>query len=73
MTDFSPAGQDAYADAKLKSRGALKAAAHGNIQAAFDAAGGEWASMPGSTYGQHTIPIARAVKTFLNAFAGCGK
>jgi len=42
MTDFSPAGQDAYANAKLKSRGVLREAARNNIQAALASAGREW-------------------------------
>lgn len=71
MTDFSPAGQDAYADARLQSRGAVRDASRGNIQAAFADAGREWASLPGSPYGQPTLLLARAVQTFLTAAAGC--
>jgi muramidase (phage lysozyme) len=71
MTDFSPAGQDAYADAKLRSRGAFGAAANGDMTSAFAKAGREWASMPGSPYGQPTVSLPKAVKTFLSASAVC--
>jgi RHS repeat-associated protein len=69
MTNFSPAGQDAYANALLKSRGALSDAAGGNIQAALADAGKEWASMPGSPYGQGGISLPSAVQTFNSAIA----
>jgi RHS repeat-associated protein len=72
MTDFSPAGQDAYADSKLKSRGSVRDASRGNIQAALADAGREWASMPGSPYGQPTLTLHRAIQTFLNATGACG-
>jgi hypothetical protein len=71
MTDFSPAGQDAYANAKLESRGAVRDASKGNIQEALADAGREWASLPGSPYGQPTLSLARAVQTFLTAAEGC--
>ena len=72
MTDFSPAGQDAYANAKLNSRGATAQAANGNFSAAMSDAGKEWASMPGSPYGQGGISLQSAAKTFSNAvLSGC--
>ena len=69
MTDFSPAGQDAYANNLLNSRGALNAAAGGNFAGSMADAGKEWASMPGSPYGQGGISLGAAAKTFLGAIS----
>jgi lysozyme len=72
MTNFSPSGQDAYADAKLKSRGAISQADAGNFAQAMSDAGREWASMPGSPYGQGGISLHATAKTFVSAiFSGC--
>jgi RHS repeat-associated protein len=69
MTDFSAAGQDAYANSLLRSRGSVNAAAGGNFTGAMSKAGGEWASMPGSPYGQGGISLQSAAKTFLSALS----
>ncbi len=71
MNDFSAAGQDAAADTLLRQSHAVRDAARGNIQSALADAGTQWASMPGSRYGQQTLPLATAVQTFLAAAEGC--
>jgi RHS repeat-associated protein len=72
MTDFSPAGQDAGADTLLRQSHAFRDASRGNIQTALADAGTQWASMPGSPFGQPRVSLARAVRTFINAATGCG-
>ncbi len=53
-TDFSPANQDAAAIQLLKDRGAYNLILAGNFEAAKNAIRKEWASVPGSPYGQNT-------------------
>ena len=51
-TDFSPANQDAAAIELIKERGAYNLILAGNFTAAVNAIRKEWASVPGSPYGQ---------------------
>jgi muramidase (phage lysozyme) len=67
MTDSSPAGQGAYANNLLTSRGTVGAAEGGHFRNAMKDAGKEWASMPGSPYGQGGISLNAAASTFLGA------
>lgn len=52
LPDFSPASQDEAALWLLRRRGALADVRAGNFQSALTKAGREWASLPGSPYGQ---------------------
>jgi muramidase (phage lysozyme) len=67
LRDFSPASQDLAALARIKARGALGDVLAGRFDAAMSRVNREWASMPGSTYGQPTISAATARAQYLAA------
>ncbi|WP_081636277.1 glycoside hydrolase family 104 protein [Pandoraea sp. SD6-2] len=60
LTDFSPASQDIAAVGLIKRRGALADVIAGRFDAAITKCNKEWASLPGSPYGQPTLTLARA-------------
>lgn len=60
LPDFSPASQDLGALGRIAARGALADVRAGRLDAALAKLGREWASLPGSPYGQPTISAARA-------------
>lgn len=62
--DFSPATQDFAAVALIKGRGALDDVLAGRFDEAIRKCNREWASLPGSPYGQPTITLARARKVY---------
>jgi len=64
LPDFSPATQDFAAVALIKGRGALNDVLAGRFDEAVRKCSREWASLPGSPYGQPTITLARARKTY---------
>ncbi|MDR5739491.1 glycoside hydrolase family 104 protein [Caballeronia sp. LZ016] len=61
LTDFSPASQDVAAVALIKRRGALADVLAGRWTAAIGKCAKEWASLPGSPYGQPTISMDTAL------------
>lgn len=63
LVDFSTASQDRGAVGRIAARGALEDAKAGRFDIAVRKVATEWASMPGSPYGQPVISIdtARAV------------
>lgn len=65
--DFSPQSQDAAAVALILRRGALEAVRAGEVAKACDLLKLEWASLPGSTYGQPTKALAFVRAKFLLA------
>jgi len=67
FTDFSPVNQDLGALALIKGRSALKDVLDGDIESAIRKCAKEWASLPGSPYGQPTISLAKALKIYLEA------
>jgi muramidase (phage lysozyme) len=64
FADFSPASQDLGAVALIAGRGALADALAGRIEAAIAKCGREWASLPGSPYGQPVRTLAQALATY---------
>lgn len=60
LKDFSPAAQDLAAVGRIAARGALPDALAGRFDAAIAKIGREWASMPGSPYGQPVISLNTA-------------
>ncbi|HLP99266.1 MAG TPA: glycoside hydrolase family 104 protein [Sideroxyarcus sp.] len=60
FADFSPHSQDLAAVALLKRRGALLDVMEGRFDAAISKCAKEWASLPGSPYGQPTVKLADA-------------
>ena len=65
--DFSPAAQDYFAVQLLKIRGALSLIIAGKFEEAVKKASLEWASLPGSPYGQPTKTMAVAIAQFNKA------
>lgn len=63
--DFGPESQDLGAIALLAGRDAIDDIQRGDLDAALPKAGKEWASMPGSPYGQPTITAAHAKAVFV--------
>jgi lysozyme len=69
LPDFSPASQDIAAVGLIKRRGALADVIAGRFRAAIDKCNKEWASLPGSPYGQPTLTYSRAQSVLLAAGA----
>lgn len=67
LPDFSPASQDFAAVGRIAARGALDDVIAGRFDAAIKKIGREWASMPGSPYGQPTISLDRARSIYASA------
>lgn len=63
LADFTPANQDRGAVGRIAARGALADVKAGRFDVAIQKVAREWASMPGSPYGQPVISLttARAV------------
>lgn len=70
--DFSPASQDEAAVALIIGRGALAAVRAGRLDEAIAACNREWASLPGSPYGQPTRTLAQALATYSAAGGKAG-
>jgi len=60
LADFSPASQDLAAVGRLAARGALDDVKAGRFDAAVKKIAREWASLPGSPYGQPVVTIDKA-------------
>jgi len=69
LPDFGPASQDIAAVGLIKRRGALADVMAGRFRAAIDKCNLEWASLPGSPYGQPTLTYNRAQSVLLAAGA----
>ena len=65
--DFSPGSQDAFAVWCISRRGALEAVNQGDFDHAVSLCNREWASLPGSPYGQPTRTLAEARATYTQA------
>lgn len=68
LPDFSPDSQDLAAAYLIRRRGALADACAGRLEDAIAKCAREWASLPGSPYGQPTITLEMA----RNAYARAG-
>ena len=60
FTDFTPESQDLGAVALIKGRGALTDVMAGRFEAAVAKCNKEWASLPGSPYGQPVVRLEKA-------------
>lgn len=67
LRDFSPASQDLAAVGRMAARGALTDILNGKFTQAVAKLGREWASLPGSPYGQPTISATRARQVYAAA------
>lgn len=65
IPDFTPRSQDRYGVVLIKhKRSALEDVKRGDIRAAIDRCNEEWASLPGSRYGQPTVTWDQALRHF---------
>ena len=64
LPDFSPPMQDLAAVFLIRRRGALVDVQAGRIEAAIRKCAREWASLPGSPYGQPTRSMEQALATY---------
>ena len=60
LADFSPPNQDIAAVGLIARRGALQLVMEGRIREAIARCAREWASLPGSPYGQPVMSIEKA-------------
>lgn len=67
LPDFSPESQDLAAVGRMAARGALDLVRKGDFQAALSRLNREWASLPGSPYGQKTMTKEKAEAVYLAA------
>lgn len=67
LADFSPESQDLAAVELIRRRGALRDVYAGRLDVALSKCNREWASLPGSPYGQPTISQDRAAQLFAQA------
>lgn len=64
LIDFSPASQDLAAVGRLAARGALDDVLAGRFTSAIRKINKEWASLPGSPYGQRTMQFSAALAIY---------
>lgn len=62
--DFSPANQDLAAVALIKGRKALEDVIDGRFEQAILKCNKEWASLPGSPYGQPVVTMLKAMQVY---------
>lgn len=67
LRDFSPDSQDLAAAYLIRRRGALPDAMAGRLDAAIAKCNREWASLPGSPYGQPVRTLEQCRATYLEA------
>lgn len=67
LPDFSPASQDVAIVALIRRRGALEDVRAGRFEDAVRKCAKEWASLPGSPYGQPTRTIDQARTAYASA------
>lgn len=67
LPDFSPRSQDLAAVGRLAARGALDDVKAGRFETAIKKIAREWASLPGSPYGQPTISWETAKSIYAQA------
>lgn len=67
LTDFSPASQDMAAVGRIAARGALADVLAGRLGSALRKCAWEWASLPGSPYGQPVISWEKAAAVYASA------
>lgn len=67
LKDFAPASQERAAVGRIAARGALEDAKAGRLSLALSKVAHEWASMPGSPYGQPVITEQTARTVYASA------
>ena len=64
LPDFSPESQDLAAIGLIYRRGALQDVLAGRVEVAVQKCNKEWASLPGSPYGQRTVSLPRVIQEY---------
>lgn len=64
LPDFTPANQDKGAVMLIERRGALQDVEAGRFEQAIQKCNKEWASLPGSPYGQKTMSMEQAKRVY---------
>lgn len=64
LPDFGVRSQDLFAVGRIVARGALADVVNGRFASAIAKVNKEWASMPGSPYGQPALTLARAESVY---------
>lgn len=67
LNNFNPIAQDYFAVGRIAARGALADVIAGRFEVAVKKCAKEWASLPGSPYGQPTISLGRALTVYAQA------
>lgn len=67
LGSFSPANQDKFAVGRIAARNALEDIKAGRFETALKKISWEWASMPGSPYGQPVISLDTARAVYVDA------
>lgn len=67
LDDFSEGNQDFAAVGRIAARGALELVKAGYFDQAVQACAKEWASLPGSPYGQPTISMDKAKTVYMKS------
>lgn len=67
LKDFTPTSQDWFCVGRIAARGALDDVKAGRFSVAVAKVAREWASLPGSPYGQPTISMATAASVYASA------
>lgn len=65
LPNFSPEYQDIAAVGRIAARGALRDVMDGKLDRAIGKLNREWASLPGSPYGQPAMSMEKAVKIYV--------
>jgi RHS repeat-associated protein len=71
LPDFTPRSQDQGAITLMRRRGMIGPLMSGDVQTAITNGNREWASLPGSPYGQGTRSMNRLVSVYNNALQRC--
>jgi muramidase (phage lysozyme) len=71
LPDFSPINQDIGAIVLMQGRGVINPLLRGNVKTAITKGNGEWASLPGSRYGQRTRKMSELINIYDRALSEC--
>ena len=71
LPNFSPFNQDVGAVMRMQYRGMITPLLNGDIEQAIENGNAEWASLPGSPYGQGTRSMSSLKKVYNQSFLNC--
>jgi muramidase (phage lysozyme) len=71
LANFSPFSQDVGAVMRMQYRGVITPLLSGDVEQAIENGNDEWASLPGSPYGQGTRSMNSLKKVYERSFLNC--